>query len=122
MSSPPISFFSEGSRLAGDLFLSGGLHRGETRRYRAVPRDKIAPRRVLLIITDNDRPAPQDESDALYRHAREPKRPVVLSGFIHCEVYGDAAFQQVMAAKLAWFEQYPFPRGTAKLDAPAGGS
>jgi hypothetical protein len=54
---------------------------------------------VLLIITDNDRPAPQDESDALYRHAREPKRPVVLSGFIHCEVYGDAAFRQVMAAK-----------------------
>jgi hypothetical protein len=87
-----------------------------------VPPDKIAPRRVLLIITDNDRPAPQDESDALYRHDSEPKRPVVLSGFIHCEVYGDAAFRQVMAAKLAWFEQYPFPRGTAKLDAPAGGS
>ena len=31
MSSPPISFFSEGVRLAGDLFLPDGLQRGEMR-------------------------------------------------------------------------------------------
>ena len=106
MSSQPISFFSEGVRLAGDLFLSGGLHRGETRRYRAVPRDKIAPRRVLLIITDNDRPAPQDESDALYRYDFGPKRLVVLSGFGHYEVYAGDAFRQVMVPTLGWFQQY----------------
>jgi hypothetical protein len=70
----------------------------------------------------NDRPAPQDESDALYRHAGEPKRLVVLSGFSRYEVYTGTAFRQVMAPTLGWFEQYPLWRGTAKLDAPAAGS
>ena len=72
--------------------------------------DKIAPRPVLFITTDNDRLVPQDESEALYRNAREPKRLVVLRGFGHYEVYTGEAFRQVMAPTLAWFHQYLPPR------------
>ena len=42
--------------------------------------DKIAPRPVLFITTDNDRLVPPDESEALYRRAGEPKKLVVLHG------------------------------------------
>ncbi len=72
--------------------------------------DKIAPRPVLFITTDNDRLVPQDESEALYRNAREPKRLVVLRGFGHYEVYTGEAFRQVMAPTLVWFHQYLPPR------------
>jgi uncharacterized protein len=72
--------------------------------------DRIAPRPVLFITTDNDRLVPQDESEALYRHAGEPKRLVVLPGFGHYEVYTGEAFRQVMAPTLGWFQQYLPPR------------
>jgi dipeptidyl aminopeptidase/acylaminoacyl peptidase len=72
--------------------------------------DKIAPRPVLFITTDNDRLVPQDESEALYHHAGEPKRLVVLRGFGHYEVYTGEAFRQVMTSTLAWFQQYLPPR------------
>jgi dipeptidyl aminopeptidase/acylaminoacyl peptidase len=68
--------------------------------------DKIAPRPVLFITTDNDRLVPQDESEALYSRAGEPKRLVVLPGFGHYEVYTGDAFRQVMAPTLGWFHQY----------------
>jgi hypothetical protein len=61
---------------------------------------------VLFITTDNDRLVPQDESEALYRNAGEPKRLVVLRGFGHYEVYTGEAFRQVMAPTLGWFQQY----------------
>jgi len=72
--------------------------------------DKIAPRPVLFITTDNDRLVPQDESVALYSRAGEPKRLVVLPGFGHYEVYTGEAFRQVMAPTLGWFQQYLPPR------------
>jgi poly-beta-hydroxyalkanoate depolymerase len=49
---------------------------------------------------------PQDVSEGLYRHAGEPKRLVVLSGFGHYEVYAGDAFRQVMVPTLGWFQQY----------------
>jgi uncharacterized protein len=72
--------------------------------------DRIAPRPVLFITTDNDRLVPQDESEALYRNAGEPKRLVVLRGVGHYEVYTGEAFRQVMAPTLGWFQQYLPPR------------
>ena len=60
--------------------------------------DKIAPRPVLFITTDNDRLVPPEESEAMYRRAGEPKKLVVLQGFGHYEVYTGEAFRQVMAA------------------------
>lgn len=68
--------------------------------------DRIAPRPVLFITTDNDRLVPPEESEALYRHAGEPKKLVILHGFGHYEVYAGEAFRQVMAETLPWFQQY----------------
>ncbi len=68
--------------------------------------DKIAPRPVLLITTDDDRLVPQDESEALYAKAGEPKKLVVLKKWGHYEVYAGDAFDQVMEPTLAWYRQY----------------
>jgi uncharacterized protein len=68
--------------------------------------DRIAPRPLLFITTDNDRLVPPEESEAMYRRAGEPKRLVVLRGFGHYEVYTGEAFRQVMAETVAWFGQY----------------
>jgi uncharacterized protein len=68
--------------------------------------DKIAPRPVLFITTDNDRLVPPEESAALYARAGEPKRLVVLKGYGHYEVYTEPAFSEVMAATLAWYQEH----------------
>jgi hypothetical protein len=74
--------------------------------------DRIAPRPVLFITTDNDRLVPPDESIQLHARAGEPKRLVVLKGFGHYEVYLEPAFSQVMRATVDWFGEYLPPRAT----------
>ena len=54
--------------------------------------DRIAPRPILFITTDNDRLVPGEESEVMYARAGAPKRLVVLKGFGHYEVYGGQAF------------------------------
>src|SRR4029078_1516579 len=49
--------------------------------------DKIAPRPILFITTDDDRLSPPEESQAMFQRACEPKKLVVLPGFGHYEVY-----------------------------------
>jgi uncharacterized protein len=68
--------------------------------------DKIAPRPLMLITTDNDRLVPPEESAELFRRAGEPKRLIVLRGFGHYEVYADECFRQVMEHTLGWYRQY----------------
>ena len=68
--------------------------------------DRIAPRPLMLITTDNDRLVPPDESAELFRRAGEPKRLVVLRGFGHYEVYTGDCFRQVMEYTLDWYRQY----------------
>lgn len=68
--------------------------------------DKIAPRPVLFITTDNDRLVPPEESKALFARAGEPKKLVVLKGYGHYEVYTEPAFTEVMAATLAWYAEH----------------
>jgi len=65
--------------------------------------DRIAPRSILFITSDDDRLVPPQESEAMYARAGEPKKLVVLKGFGHYEVYGDDAFRQVMEETLAWY-------------------
>jgi dipeptidyl aminopeptidase/acylaminoacyl peptidase len=65
--------------------------------------DRIAPRPVLFITTDDDRLVPPEESRELYARAGEPKRLVVLSGYGHYQVYAEPAFSRVMQATLAWY-------------------
>jgi dipeptidyl aminopeptidase/acylaminoacyl peptidase len=68
--------------------------------------DKIAPRPILFITTDNDRLVPPEESSHLYARAGEPKKLVVLQGYGHYEVYAEPAFSQVMQATLAWYQTH----------------
>jgi len=68
--------------------------------------DKISPRPLLLITTDDDRLVPPDESEALYAKAGEPKKLVVLKGWGHYEVYAGEALRQVMDPTLAWYRLY----------------
>lgn len=68
--------------------------------------DKISPRPVLFITSDDDRLVPPDESEALYAKAGEPKKLITLKGWGHYEVYAGEAFRQVLAPTLAWYQQY----------------
>ena len=68
--------------------------------------DRIAPRPVLFITTDDDRLVPPEESRSLYARAGEPKRLVVLKGYGHYQVYAEPAFSEVMAATVSWYQQY----------------
>ena len=68
--------------------------------------DKIAPRPVLFITSDDDRLVPPDESESLYAKAGEPKKLVVLKGWGHYEVYSGEAFRQVIEQTLAWYRMY----------------
>jgi uncharacterized protein len=68
--------------------------------------DRIAPRPLLLITTDDDRLVPPQESEAMYARAGEPKKLVLLRGFGHYEVYAKPAFDQVMHEATDWYRQY----------------
>ena len=68
--------------------------------------DRIAPRPILFVTTDDDRLVPPDESIQLHARAGEPKKLVVLKGYGHYEVYLEPAFGEVMQAALAWYRQY----------------
>lgn len=68
--------------------------------------DKISPRPVLFITSDDDRLVPSDESESLYAHAKEPKKLIVLKGWGHYEVYTGEAFRQVIEPTIAWFRQH----------------
>ena len=68
--------------------------------------DKIAPRPILFITTDDDRLVPPEESRSLYDKAGEPKKLVVLRGYGHYEVYAEPAFSEVMREALAWFREH----------------
>jgi fermentation-respiration switch protein FrsA (DUF1100 family) len=72
--------------------------------------DKIAPRPILFITSDNDRLVPPEESAHLYACAKEPKRLVVLKRYGHYEVYTEPAFSEVMVATLEWYQRYLPPR------------
>ena len=68
--------------------------------------DRIAPRPVLFITTDDDRLVPPQESEAMFARAGEPKKLVILTGFGHYEVYGGEAFRQVMDETVAWYKPH----------------
>jgi len=68
--------------------------------------DKIAPRPVLFITSDEDRLVPPDESESLYAKAGELKKLVILKGWGHYEVYTGEAFRQVIEPTLAWYGQH----------------
>ena len=68
--------------------------------------DKISPRPVLFITSDNDRLVLPEESEQLYAHAKEPKKLVVLKGPGHYEVYVEPAFSEVMKVTMKWYKEH----------------
>ncbi|MFM9942957.1 MAG: alpha/beta hydrolase [Hyphomicrobiaceae bacterium] len=68
--------------------------------------DKIAPRPILFITTDDDRLVPPEESLALHDKAGDPKGLVVLRGYGHYEVYTEPAFSEVMGPTVQWFRRF----------------
>jgi uncharacterized protein len=68
--------------------------------------DRIAPRPILFVTTDDDRLVPPEETYALYARAGDPKKLVVLNGFGHYEVYLEPAFSQVMRETMAWYAEH----------------
>ena len=68
--------------------------------------DKVAPRPILFITSDDDRLVPPEESRILYEKAGEPKRLVVLEGYGHYEVYTPPAFDATMREAIAWYGEY----------------
>jgi hypothetical protein len=68
--------------------------------------DKIAPRPVLFVTSDDDRLVPPEESESLYAKAGEPKKLITLKGIGHYEVYTGDAFRQVIEPTLAWYQQH----------------
>jgi len=65
--------------------------------------DKIAPRPVMFITTDNDRLVPPAESEALYARAGEPKKLVVLKGGGHVP-HWEAVREEFWADTLAFLK------------------
>lgn len=49
--------------------------------------DRIAPRPVLFITTDDDRLVPPQESEAMFACAGDPKKLVILKGFGHYDLW-----------------------------------
>ena len=68
--------------------------------------DKISPRPVLFITSDDDRLVPPDESEALYAKAGQPKELITLKGWGHYEVYTGEAFRQVIEPTLSWYREH----------------
>ena len=68
--------------------------------------DKISPRPILFITSEDDRLVLPEESEELYAHAGEPKKLVVLKGYGHYEVYSEPAFSEVMGETLEWYGEY----------------
>jgi fermentation-respiration switch protein FrsA (DUF1100 family) len=68
--------------------------------------DKIAPRPIMFVTSDDDRLVPPEESIALYARAGEPKKLLVLKGYGHYEVYTEPAFTELMTPVIAWYREH----------------
>ena len=71
--------------------------------------DRIAPRPILLIHTSDDVVLSPEESISVYQKAKEPKKLVILDGYIHEDVYkvnNPEAFERVMTTAIDWYQQY----------------
>ncbi|MGH2458291.1 MAG: alpha/beta hydrolase [Chloroflexota bacterium] len=68
--------------------------------------ERIAPRAALFITSDRDELVLPEESIAMYEHAAEPRKLVILKGFGHYEVFTSPALDAVMRETLAWYHDH----------------
>ncbi len=63
----------------------------------------IAPRPVLFITCENDLVVPPEESEEMYKRAKDPKKLVVIEDRGHYDAYFGDTFTRVMEEAAAWF-------------------
>lgn len=68
--------------------------------------DRISPRAIQWIHTDNDELVPLFEAQSMYAKARNPKKLVVLENMVHDDVYRGEGFEQTMQHTSAWFKEH----------------
>ena len=71
--------------------------------------DRISPRAVMWIHTGSNVMVPPEESLSMYDRAKEPKKLVILEGYVHYDVYkykNPVIFEKVMTTAIDWFKQY----------------
>ncbi len=66
----------------------------------------IAPRPLLVISAEKDLLAPPGEQRSIFERAGEPKRLVVIAGANHFDMYSPERFRELMAASVAFLEEY----------------
>jgi fermentation-respiration switch protein FrsA (DUF1100 family) len=55
--------------------------------------DRISPRAIMWIHTDQDKLVPLFEAQSMYAKAKQPKKLIVLEDMVHDDVYHDAGFE-----------------------------
>lgn len=68
--------------------------------------DRIAPRPLLLVATEDDGVTPPEESRSLYDRAGDPRKLVTIPDCGHFEVYSGAPFDRACAEAVAWFDSH----------------
>ena len=68
--------------------------------------ERISPRAAMWIYTLQDTVVPIEESQSMYKKAREPKKLVAIEGFKHYELYHGKGFERVMTPATEWFDTY----------------
>src|SRR5438067_13664335 len=66
--------------------------------------DKVSPTPILFVQAEKDE-LEADDSNLLYRKAKEPNKLFTLEGGVHFDVYGKRT-NEVMKPVLEWFKQY----------------
>lgn len=78
--------------------------------------DRISPRAIQWIHTDNDELVPLFEAQSMYAKARNPKKLVVLENMVHDDVYRGEGFKQTMQHASAWFREHlPARQGSSSF-------
>ena len=68
--------------------------------------DKIAPRPLLLVATEEDGVTSPEESRSLYELAGDPRKLVTIPDCGHFEVYSGKPFDRTCAEAVAWFDSH----------------
>lgn len=71
--------------------------------------DRISPRPVLFIHMSDDVTVDPEESISMYEKSKEPKKLVVMEGYVHYDVYkykNPVVFEKVMSTAIDWYKKY----------------
>lgn len=67
---------------------------------------KIAPRPIMWIHSKDDNLLSYEESLHMYGLASEPKKLILLEGYVHYDIYEDIGLKATMGPTTEWFEEH----------------